>query len=106
MTEKKMSDMFTHDPYTGVIRLADRGFMALYRQAGESTRRLIHLTLALLPLMALLVGSCKMSQMPWAYGSSANPEEVQTALFPDRINHEGARYYPAAGYILQAQGYV
>ncbi len=93
-------------PGAAVMEVADRALLAFYALARRNTRRLIHLVLTLLPLMALLVGSCETSQLPWVYSNQAAPEQLRTALFPDRINFRGAHYYPAAGYVARAQTFV
>lgn len=99
---RNVKDMSILNPYAIIVKTADRGFMLFHRQV----RRAAHFVVALLPLMMLLVGSCKTSQLPWSYGSNAGPEQFRTALFPDRVNYQGAHYYPAAGYISRAQSFV
>jgi hypothetical protein len=101
MTEKKMNDMFLH-ARTGVSHMLSKAAVQLRRHA----RSITHAAVTLLPLMALLVGSCNVSQLPWAYGSGASPQEFRTALFPDRVNYQGAHYYPAAGYVSRAKGFI
>lgn len=92
--------------YAGFIEAADRLLILSYTHIRRNSRRLTHLLITLLPLMALLVGSCKTEQIPWAYGSNAGPEKFRTALFPDRVNYHGADYYPAAGYVARAQTFI
>ena len=110
-----MRDTFSHDPYTAVVSILDDGFMLLYRHVRRNARRITNLVVTLVPLMALLVGSCKTSQTPYLtdniYGGNASAiqfqtEQFQTALFPDRLNFHGTHYRPAAGYISQARSFV
>lgn len=95
-----------HDPYAMIVSLMDQGFMLFYRHARRNARRISHLAVALLPLMALLVGSCKTSQSPSAYNVSTGPEQFRAALFPDRADFQGAHYIPAAGYVSSARSFV
>jgi hypothetical protein len=85
-----------------MIGRLDRGFMQFYRNA----RRITRLAVALLPLMALLVGSCKTAEQPQAYNGSIGPEQFRGVLFPDRAGFQGANYSPAAGYVSAARGFV
>lgn len=66
----------------------------------------MQLGIAFLPLMMLLVGSCKTSELPGSYGSNAGTDQFRIALFPDRVNYQGDNYYPARGYISRARTYV
>ena len=89
------------------IEMLDRALMSLYSHVNKNSRRLTHLVVALLPLLVLLVGSCKTMQLPQGYtGNAAGPEQLREALFPDRANFHGAHYYPAAGYVSQAQTFI
>ena len=101
-----MRDSFSHDPYTTAIHVLDNGFMRFYRQA----RRITHLVIALVPLMALLVGSCKTSQTSSLAeninGSNLGAEQFRMTLFPDRENFHGLNYHPAAGYVSEARNFV
>ncbi len=105
-----MRDAFSHDPYAAVVSILDDSFMLLYRHVRQNARRITNLVVTLVPLMALLVGSCKTSQTSSLadniYGGKTNAEQFQTALFPDRVNFHGAHYTPAAGYIAQARDFV
>ena len=96
----------TPDAWTSVAGTADRAFMALYAHARRNARRIMQLMMAFVPLLMLLVGSCKTSELPGSYGSNAGPDQFRVALFPDRVNYTGADYYPARGYISRAQTYV
>jgi len=108
MTERTyhMRNISSPDLYTSAIGMLDRAYMLFYSHVRRNSRRIARLAVALLPLMALLVGSCKTSQLPWSYGSNAGPEQFRIALFPDRVNYHGAHYYPAAGYISSARNFV
>jgi hypothetical protein len=88
------------------IELLDRALMLFYSHVNKNSRRLTHLVVTLLPLMVLLVGSCKTVQLPQGYSADNGPEQFRAALFPDRANFHGAHYYPAAGYVSQAQTFV
>ncbi len=88
------------------IQTSDRLLVLFYAHVRRNSRRLTHLVVTLLPLMALLVGSCKTEQLPWVYGSNAGSDQFRIALFPDRVNYHGADYYPAAGYVSRAQTFV
>src|ERR1700748_1366923 len=102
-----MRDPFSHDPYTAVVQTVDSGFMLFYRHARRNARRITNLVITLVPLMALLVGSCKTSQTTSTiYSVVTSAERLQTALFPDRVNYHGAHYVPAAGYVDQARDFV
>jgi len=89
-----------------MIEMLDRALILFYGHVRSNSRRLTHLVVALLPLLALLVGSCKTAQLPLAYGGNTEPEQFRTALFPDRANFHGVKYYPAAGYVSRARSFV
>lgn len=99
-------DMTWNTPGSATVETMDRVLLGLYHHIRNNSRRLIHFFVALLPLMALLVGSCETSQLPWAYSSHTGPEQLRTALFPDSINFRGANYRPAAGYVSRAQSFI
>ena len=102
-----MRDAFSHDPYTAVVSILDDGFMLFYRHVRRNARRITNLVVTLVPLMALLVGSCKTSQTSQnIYSVITSAERLQTALFPDHANFHGAKYIPAAGYVSQARSFV
>lgn len=103
-----MRDSFSHDPYSAVVSILDDSFMLFYRHVRRNARRITNLVVTLVPLMALLVGSCKTSQTSQSmlHKAVTNAQQFQAALFPDRANFQGARYIPAAGYIAQARNYV
>ena len=88
------------------VDVVDQVFMLLYRYVHRHWPRITRLIVALLPLMVLLVGSCKTSQLPLAYGDNSSSEQFRTALFPDRVNFQGSNYYPAAGYVSRARTFV
>ena len=102
-----MRDPSLHNPQTGFIPAVDKGFLLFYRNA----RRIAHLVVSLVPLMALLVGSCKTSQVSSLtdniYTGRAAAENFRAALFPDMPGFsKAAGYRPAAGYVSQARHYV
>ena len=102
-----MRDTFLNDPYTTVVGMLDDGFMLFYSHVRRNARRITNLIVTLVPLMALLVGSCKTSQTAsHIYSVVTSAEKFQSALFPDRAHFQGARYVPAAGYVSQARDYV
>lgn len=80
--------------------------MAFYAETETNVRRLVRLAVALVPLMMLLVGSCKTGDMPASYGGNASVEQFRTALFPDRVNRGDGEYKPAPGYISRARKVV
>lgn len=82
-----------------VVDLTDRVLILSYGYF----RRLARLMVALLPLVVLLVGSCKTSQLPWIYDSSANTEQFRMALLP---GIKLASHSPAAGYISRAKSFI
>jgi hypothetical protein len=94
------------DPYAALVAVVDDAFMQLYAHARKNARRIARLALALLPLMVLLVGSCKTVDLSGSYSRSSDAEQIRTAFFPDRVKFTGAAYYPAEGYIARAQKYV
>ena len=102
-----MRDSFSHDPYTAVVSILDDGFMLFYRHVRRNARRITNLVVTLVPLMALLVGSCKTSQTADnIYSVVTSAEQFRTALFPDRATFHGAHYTPAAGYVAEARDFV
>ena len=94
------------EAWSAVTNAADWALMGLYAHVRKNADRLARLCIMLLPLMMLLVGSCKTTDAPAAYGSNANAEQFRTALFPDRVNFTGISYYPAEGYIARARKFV
>jgi len=105
------------DLYSAIVGFVDDSFMLLYRHVRRNARRITSLVITLVPLMALLVGSCKTSQTsdlsdniyngaPRPMILSAAAEQFRTTLFPDRANFHGDHYVPAAGYVSEARGYV
>ena len=65
------------------------------------------LMLTLVPLLMLLVGSCKTADLPGAYGGSAGADQFRLALFPDQVRVKDTDLYkPARGYVQRAQTYV
>lgn len=92
--------------YAHFVALADRVLMMFYAQAARNIRSAARVLVALVPLVMLLVGSCKTAEMPGAYGGNAGDSQFRTALFPDRVNAVAADYKPAAGYVSRAQKFV
>lgn len=102
-----MKGIFIHKRlFAGLVEVLDALLMAFYAHVRQNARRMTRLAVTLLPLIMLLVGSCKTSQLPAAYGSNAGPDQFRIALFPDRVNFKGVGYYPAQGYISRAQKFV
>lgn len=102
-----MRETFSYDPYSTLVGMTDEAFMTLYSHTRRNLRRIVHLALAIVPLLALLVGSCKTSQTTaFNDAQSVGPAQFRQALFPDRPQAQNARYIPAAGYVSQARGYV
>ena len=99
-------DIYWQDPGAVLVDVVDRALILLYSHVRKNARRLTRLIVTLVPLMALLVGSCKPSQLPWSLGSNADPVQFRIALFPDRVAYEGVSYSPAAGYVSRAQEFV
>jgi hypothetical protein len=89
-----------------LIDKLDGALMLAYRHLRGNARRMARLTAVLLPLVALLVGSCKTSELPGAYGGDAGPAQFRMALFPDRVNFKAGVYSPAAGYVSRARAFV
>jgi hypothetical protein len=91
---------------TGFIPAVDKGFLLFYRNA----RRVAHLVVSLVPLMALLVGSCKTAQVSSLtdniYAGRDDAAQFRAALFPDMPGLSRASYRPAGGYVSQARNYV
>lgn len=79
--------------------------MLAYRHMRGNVRRMARLAAVMLPLAALLVGSCKTSELPAAY-SGDGAAQFRTALFPDRGNVRSSTYIPAAGYLSRARSFV
>lgn len=94
------------DAWGAIVAAFDRAFMAVYAEARKNARRIMRLVVTLIPLMMLLVGSCKTAEMPGAYGGNAGSDQFRIALFPDQVNFKGQAYYPAEGYIRRAQSFV
>ena len=94
------------DPYAAVVNLIDRSFLLFYRQVRRNANRITRLAVALLPMMALLVGSCKTEQLPLSFVGTTAQEQFRAALFPDHVNFHGAVYHPAAGYVSRARSYI
>lgn len=94
------------DPWIAIQIVSARALRAGLAAARRNARRLSSIVMTLLPIMLLLVGSCKTEELPGAYGSNAGPDQFRIALFPDRVDYRGKDYYPARGYITRAQKYV
>jgi hypothetical protein len=85
-----------------IIDVMDDALLLFYRQ----TRRAVHFLAALVPLVLLLVGSCKTSQIESAFASPVGAHQVRAALFPDRPHGRAAAYHPAEGYISRARQFI
>ncbi|MEZ0225268.1 MAG: hypothetical protein ACAH83_11995 [Alphaproteobacteria bacterium] len=95
------------DPAKLLLAAADRAFMAFYAHVRSNAKRITRLVIAFLPLMMLLVGSCKTSQTSGIENIIAGMDDLRAALFPDRvIARDVGEYQPAAGYVARARGYV
>ncbi len=95
-----------HDPAARLLAAADEGFMAFYAHMRRNARRITRLVIAFLPLMMLLVGSCKTSQTSGMNELFQGMDHIRAALFPDRVIARDADYHPAPGYVARARGYV
>ncbi len=96
------------DFFAVATALVDRSFMLFYRHVRSNARRISHLIMALVPLMVLMVGSCKTPQSAYMadgiYGK-VSARQLQGDLFPGMTaNSASAR--PAAGYIAEARNFV
>lgn len=95
------------DPAQRLLAVADSLFMGFYAHVRRNARRITRLVIAFLPLMMLLVGSCKTSQTSGIDNIIAGMDDLRAALFPDRvIARDVGEYQPAAGYVARARGYV
>jgi hypothetical protein len=94
------------DPYAALVAVLDDGFMQLYAHARRNARRMTRIAVTLLPLVMLLVSSCKTASMNESGLVSSKSEQVRSALFPDRSLSSGDGYFPAAGYLARARGYI
>lgn len=94
-------DIQRQDPYAAIVNVVDGLFLSFYRHLRKNSNRLARLIVALLPMMALLVGSCKISELPWVNAGVRDPAaEVRLALFPDTVEN------PASAYISRARSIV
>jgi hypothetical protein len=95
------------DPAAWLLGVADEAFMGFYAHMRRNARRITRLVIAFLPLMMLLVGSCKTSQTSTINDLFTGMDSLRAALFPDRvIARDLGEYQPAAGYVSRARGYV
>lgn len=94
------------DPYAAAIGAVDDAFMGFYHEVRRNTRRIMRLMLALLPLMMLLVGSCKTSQVTNSFAGQTAVAQFRSALFPDRLAARDGSYRPASGYVARARDYI
>lgn len=88
------------------VQAVDNAFMGFYAHMRQNARRLTRLGFALLPLMMLLVGSCKVSEVTDGFAGKDQTAQFRAALFPDSIAVKGDFYRPAGGYIVRAQSFV
>lgn len=96
----------SRDPYMELVVAVDAAFMRFYAASRRNARRMTRLVVALLPLIVLLVGSCKGVSMQGSVSRLSEAEQVRAALFPDRAMAGDAAYRPAAGYIARDRIYV
>lgn len=80
--------------------------MAFYAHMRRNARRIARLMIAFLPLMMLLVGSCKTSQTSGMNELFTGMDQLRAALFPDRVIARDVNYQPAPGFVSRARGYV
>jgi hypothetical protein len=83
-----------------LVAALDGAFMALYARGRRERRRFTKIALTLLPLMVLLMGSCKTETAASAYGPPG-PAQFRAALLP-----VSADAHPAAGVVSRAQDYI
>lgn len=100
-----MQTLQDFDPAARLVAAADSLFMAFYAHMRRNARRITRLVIAFLPLMMLLVGSCKTSQTG-VTTFVTGMDQLRAALFPDRAIARDADYHPAAGYVARARGFV
>jgi hypothetical protein len=93
------------DPAATLLAAVDNLYMAFYAHMRQNARRIMRLVIAFIPLMMLLVGSCK-TQTSAVTDLFAGVDQVRAALFPDRAIARDAAYHPAAGFVSRARGYV
>ncbi|MDF3024632.1 MAG: hypothetical protein K0R10_1993 [Alphaproteobacteria bacterium] len=94
------------EPWGYVVGAVDEAFMGFYWHVRRNARRLSRLLLAMLPLMVLLVGSCKTSEVTDNFSKLDAVTQIRAALFPDRVAEAAADYRPASGYVARAQDFV
>lgn len=97
--------MTAFDPAALMVDAVDGAFMGLYAQARQNAKRITRIGLTLVPLLMLLVGSCK-TESAELNAVQAGVDYVRAALFPDRVLARAGDYAPAAGYVARAQSYV
>jgi len=59
-----------------LIDFIDKAFLSFYRNVINNSRRLTRIFVTLVPLMTLLVGSCKTAQLPMAYINKSFPTSI------------------------------
>lgn len=100
--QHQMPDIGRQDPYAAIVNVVDALFLSFYRHLRKNSNRLARLIVALLPMMALLVGSCKISELPWAHaGVRDHAAEVRLALFPDAAESPALAYIDRARRVVQ-----
>lgn len=100
-----MTNVNSHSAVFGdrMISLLDKALLQSYAMLRGHVRLMTNMLLALLPLMILLVGSCKTSDMQAISVSSSVATEYRAALFPDSSKRNTAGSTPAAGYVVRAR---
>jgi hypothetical protein len=101
----KFKELKGFDPAGLLVDAVDGAFMGLYQETRRNAARITRIGLTLVPLMMLLVGSCK-TESAELNAMQAGVDYVRSALFPDRALARDAGYTPAAGYVARAQSYV
>jgi hypothetical protein len=107
-TQNETLPAFGAGAYQWAVERVDEGFMSFYAHVRRNSSRIMRLVIAFLPLMMLLVGSCKTAQTSEIASHLAREDYLRAALFPDRLlpGTDLAAYRPAAGYVSRARGYV
>ncbi len=100
-----MTNVNRYSAVTGdrMIGFLDKGLLLSYALVRANTRMVANIVLGLLPLMILLVGSCKTADIQNTNARQSVGTEYRTALFPDSEVVTNDEYKPAAGYVVRAR---
>ena len=79
------------------IDIIDRSLMGFYDAVVSNANRLMRFSATILPLLMLLVGSCKTSELPSALNGKSPTEQLRMALLPS---------YGDESYVERARDYV